>query len=264
MNLRTLCIVWKFCRRPGGWRDCVVDARAGLRFLRTHKSSPRPRKRSRRKQPAPKARTGPAGAHTLHAADQEAAVISGIPDARAWGICETVSPACCRRWTLRGWRFRAAGPMAPMAGACSRAARNRASGPSSRSSPVSASVRWLHPSPFSGRAMTMTSARASPPSERRIFSRIASRATACSIIGRSNAYRAARHAAASVRHRGRARARTPSAHRDHQLRCRTARGVEHGCHRRQGDASSAKLFRDILLASSAIPESSHRWASRSR
>jgi hypothetical protein len=88
MNLRTLCIVWSLAAAlmAGGIVLSAPALDSGSAYAQTFAET---KKRVEKKEPASKDRPKPQERTAFTAEEEDAAVISGIPDARVWGDSDT-------------------------------------------------------------------------------------------------------------------------------------------------------------------------------
>jgi hypothetical protein len=88
MNLRTLCIVWSLAAAlmAGGIVLSAPALDSGSAYAQTFAEA---KKRVEKKEPASKDRPKPQERTAFTAEEEDAAVISGIPDARVWGDSDT-------------------------------------------------------------------------------------------------------------------------------------------------------------------------------
>src|SRR3979490_2131212 len=88
MNLRTLCIVWSLAAAlmAGGVLLSGAALDSGSAYAQTFAEA---KKRVEKKEPASKDRPKPQERTAFTAEEEDAAVISGIPDARVWGDSDT-------------------------------------------------------------------------------------------------------------------------------------------------------------------------------
>jgi hypothetical protein len=88
MNLRTLCIVWSLAAAlmAGGIVLSAPALDSGSAYAQTFAEA---KKRVEKKEPASKDRPKPQERVAFTAEEEDAAVISGIPDARVWGDSDT-------------------------------------------------------------------------------------------------------------------------------------------------------------------------------